>query len=158
MKYRIVVKDPYDHKTHERVVDRSELYREMQWLENSGLVLLGVERYRMDWNRASPEEIVARYPRLVAHLICESLGYFTPRAAAHALLQFKRGRPFFCEWYTHMAGGFQNDRVLEVGRQVLERAIRGRHRHHGYMADYGQARRVVAAELAGHGPVFASWF
>lgn len=158
MKYRIVVKDPHDRRTHDRVVDRSELYREMQELENLGLVLLRVERYRVDWNRAVLEEIVARYPRLVAHLICESLGYFTPRAAANALLHLKRGRPFFCEWYTHLAGGFDEARVLEVGRQVLEVAIRGRHRHHGYMADYDQARRVVAAELGGHGPIFASWF
>ena len=29
-------------------------------------------------------EVARRYPRLVAHLICDSLGYFTPQAAASA--------------------------------------------------------------------------
>jgi hypothetical protein len=35
------------------------------------------------------EDAIRRWPRIVAHLIAESLGYFTPEGAANALL-FKR--------------------------------------------------------------------
>ena len=40
------------------------------------------------------EEVIQRFPRLVAHMICESLGYFTPLAAANAL---PRGHHLFAE-------------------------------------------------------------
>lgn len=39
------------------------------------------------------DEVLDRYPILVAHMICESLGYFTPNAAANALLAHIEGRP-----------------------------------------------------------------
>jgi hypothetical protein len=48
--------------------------------------------------------------------------------------------------------------LLAVGRDVIKWSFSGRRRHRGYMADYGMARRVIADELAGHGPEFASWF
>ncbi len=38
-------------------------------------------------------------------------------------------------------------------------AIRNRHHHHGYMADYGLARRLVQEAIAHRDPcIFASWF
>lgn len=103
-----------------------------------------------------PEEILSRYPRLVAHLICESLGYFTPHAAANAIKHHALGRPFPCEWYLHMAGE-DGASLLQVGREVLARAFRHRHHHRGFMADYSRARALVQAALSGHGPQFASW-
>ncbi len=105
----------------------------------------------------SLEEILARYPRLAAHLICESLGYFTPHAAANAIKHYVLGMPFYCEWYVHMAGP-SREAVIAVGRQVLERAVRYRHRHRGFMAHYPLARAIVKDALQGHGPIFASWF
>ena len=113
-------------------------------------------------SRAAPEtikETLNRWPRLTAHLICESLGYFTPEAAAHALLDYKHGRPDWCEWYVHMAQGFDTEKLLEVGRKVVERALRSRHHHRGYMAHYPQARALVEhVRRGGEGPLFASWF
>lgn len=104
------------------------------------------------------EEVLRRYPRLVAHMVCDSLGYFTPAAAANALRAYMQKQPCYCEWYVHMAGGFNEQKVLEVGRKVVERAFRSRHHHYGYMAHYPQARQLVQEELQGHGPIFASWF
>lgn len=113
----------------------------------------------------SQDEALQRYPRLVCHLICESLGYFTPRSAANAINAHLAGKPFFCEWYSHLAQyqegsrGLYDDRaVLQVGRNALRAAARNRNRHRGYMADYQAARAVLAAEMQGKGPVFASWF
>lgn len=104
-------------------------------------------------------EALNRWPRLTAHLICHSLGYFTPEAAANALLDHKRGHPCFCEWFVHMAQSWDAGKVLEVGRKTILRAFQGRHHHYGYMAHYPQARALVEqVRRGGEGPVFASWF
>lgn len=105
------------------------------------------------------QEALNRWPRLTAHLICDSLGYFTPEGAAHAILDYRRGEANWCEWYIHMAQGFNRDKLLEVGRKTIERAFRGRHHHRGFMAHYPQARALVEhVRRGGEGPVFASWF
>lgn len=120
---------------------------------------------------AHRDVILQRYPRLVAHLICKSLGYFTPAGAANAIAAYLNGHPFGCEWYYDWAqkqaardrdDGKEyrafDDILLEVGALALRYAVKQRHDHKGYMADYRQARMLVEAELADRGPVFASWF
>ncbi len=37
------------------------------------------------------DDTMQRYPRLVGHMICESLGYFTPESAANALASYIKG-------------------------------------------------------------------
>jgi hypothetical protein len=106
--------------------------------------------------------VLRRWPRLVAHLICESLGYFTPRGAANAIIAYREGVPFACEWYCYLAEGrgdrFATDALLEVNRYVLTTAIRRRAQHRGYMADYDRAIALVRRELeTGRGPIFSSW-
>ena len=105
----------------------------------------------------SLEEIIARYPRLIAHMICESLGYFTPLDAASALKHHVLEQPFACEWYVHMAG-WGCEGLLTVNREVIRGAFRHRHHHFGYMAHYPAARAIVAQALQGRHPLFASWF
>ena len=110
------------------------------------------------------KEVLRRYPRLVAHMISESLGYFTPESAANALEAYRQGESFSCEWYTHMGGMYKGEwpsdkTLLEVGRRVVERSFKNRHHHRGYMARYPQAQALVDHVLqGGKGPVFASWF
>jgi hypothetical protein len=102
------------------------------------------------------EDMLRRYPRLVAHLVCESLGYFSPDAAANAIIHAKRWEPFACEWYMYMAGADRS--LVEIGRQTLERAVRGRHGHRGYMAEYRHALALVHWRVrTGRGPLLASW-
>lgn len=123
-------------------------------------------------------KIMLKYPRLVAHLICQSLGYFCPRSAANAIHHYRDAQPFWCEWYAHMAdcrlknwdwrvqNGYETKPkptdgaalVVEVGRETLLAAFKQRHGHTGYMAEYLQGRIVVLRELNGNGPKFASWF
>ena len=106
---------------------------------------------------ACSDDIIERYPRLTAHLICESLGYFTPRAAANAILQHMRGEPFYCEWYIS-AAGWSSQAVTEFGARTLERAFRSRKHHRGYMASYPMARALVENERSGGAPpMFSSW-
>jgi len=96
------------------------------------------------------DEILQRYPRLVAHVIAESLGYATPRTAAAIIQDAVAERPNCSEWIAH---GFRGN-----ARAAVNRAITSRHYHHGPMGSYFAARAVVARAQTGEHPVFASWF
>jgi hypothetical protein len=114
------------------------------------------------------EDVLKRWPRLTAHLICQSLGYFTPRSAANAIAHHVAGERFGCEWYWDWATKWKAsakldkpfDEVLrDVGREVLQRAFCDRHIHKGFMADYRVAWALVERSRQGLGdPLFASWF
>jgi hypothetical protein len=106
------------------------------------------------------EEILKKYPRLVSHMIAESLGYFTPRSAANAIIHAKLQLPFFCEMYCHFARHAKDfdAEVLEITRAYPFQAFAQRRTHTGYMAEYKLARRIVKNALRGNDPVFASWF
>ena len=104
------------------------------------------------------EDVLQRYPRLTAHLICSSLGYFTPRSAANAILQYTKNEPCYCEWYYDWSIKGKLD-LREVGRKSLEIAFMHRHYHKGPMAEYQQAIALVEnARSGGKDPLFASWF
>ena len=110
----------------------------------------------------TPEEVMAKYPRIVAHLIAESLGYFTPRSAAIAIIKAKNNEPYFCEWYTDSARRYgdmwDKENVRKVTKEILKQAIENRHYHTGSMASYKQAKQIVDEAIKGNEPTFASWF
>ena len=99
----------------------------------------------------TPDEFMRKYSRTTAHLISDSLGYFTPTAAARAGLDAIHGRENYCEYiYTCF------DRNP---RACLEKAIRNRHHHKGYMSEYRLAKALVDRAIeTGEEPLFASWF
>ena len=106
----------------------------------------------------SIEEVLERYPRLTAHLICESLGYFDPRSAANAILKHSMGQTFACEWYCHCAQSYAEQALLITGRNQLRSAFTRRHNHTGYMAWYGAASKLVQdARAGGMVNALASW-
>lgn len=106
----------------------------------------------------SMEDALRRWPRLIAHPIAESLGYFTPEGAANTVLLFKRGQENWCEWFLHMASVGRKP-MLQVAMETIQRAIRERRYHHGYMSSYELALKIVRRRIAtGRGPVFATWF
>jgi hypothetical protein len=117
-------------------------------------------------SRTTQRQVLKRYPLLVAHMICESLGYFCVLGAANALAAYIDGETCACEWYSHMAmcrgkGMFDREALLEIGKQVVERAFLNRHRHKGYMADFQRAIAQVKAELEREGctsHMLAAWF
>ena len=115
------------------------------------------------------EEVLKRYPRIVAHLIAESLGYMTPLHAAGAVKAFIDNEAWYCEWYSHMAGHRKDlaglpdweSRYKVVTRETAINAIRNRRSHSGFMASYQHAKQLVQAELEHAGctrDLFASWF
>ena len=99
----------------------------------------------------SREQYLEQYPRICAHIIAESLGYATPDKAAMILKDAKEGNENWCEW---IFSCYDRDPLPAV-----EGAIRNRHSHHGYMAEYQQALAIVRRQSdTGEGPVLASWF
>jgi hypothetical protein len=113
-----------------------------------------------------PISDMRKYKCLTGHLICESLGYFTPRSALRAILAHRDGEPFACEWYSHMAMCqgkvmFDHETLIEINRATIERAFHGRRGHAGYMAEYKRAKALVDQEIADEGStggMLASWF
>ena len=102
-------------------------------------------------NPTSPHEFMRRYPRTTAHIIAESLGYAIPTKAAIIGLHGMNNEPDYCEW---LDACYQND-----ARRCLQDSIRNRHTHHGYMAEYKLAKKLVNQALeTGDEPLFASWF
>ena len=96
-------------------------------------------------------EVLRRYPRLVAHVIAESLGYATPDLAAKIVADAILDQPNYCEWIACCYGGDP--------RQAVQNAIARRHRHQGYMSEYQQALALVRHAIeTGEQPLLASWF
>ena len=97
------------------------------------------------------EDYMRRYPRITAHIICESLGYATPTCAAGMLKDANENRENWCEW---VYSCYSRDPKIPV-----RNSIRNRHTHHGYMAEHKVARSLVQqATETGDEPLFASWF
>lgn len=98
------------------------------------------------------ERVLRRYPRLCAHIICDSLGYAQPLVAARVLKDAINGHENNCEW---IDACYQGD-----PRKPVRAAIAGRHRHAGFMADYRQALLCIIKQLMGTWPRdrFAAWF
>jgi len=94
---------------------------------------------------------MAKYPRITAHIIAESLGYATPSKAALILKDAREGKENWCEWIYTCYDRNPN--------RAVQDAIRNRHTHHGYMAEYKLALALVKKAIeTGKEPIFASWF
>jgi hypothetical protein len=105
----------------------------------------------MERQELSVKETMKRYPRITAHIIAESLGYATPSMAARILKDAREGRKNYCEWIAACYGGDPLPAVKD--------AIRNRHNHKGYMAEYKLAYALVKRAIeTGEEPLLASWF
>ncbi len=111
--------------------------------------------------------LLERNPYLVAHIICESLGYFSVNAAVYALECYMEDKACFCEWYyacaPHKTGRTREEDMIEFGKSVVLNSmdVRRRAGHSGYMASFEQAFSLVLAELKYRGctsQMLASWF
>lgn len=107
------------------------------------------------------DDAMLRWPRLVSHLICTSLGYFTPEAAAECVAGVWNGTNGggYCEWISSCHKGDSLAPVIE--------AFQGRKHHTGFMAHYPQAAGMVLVHLYNRyvrrlgryePPLLASWF
>jgi len=94
---------------------------------------------------------MAKYPRITAHIIAESLGYATPSCAAGILRDAIQGKENYCEW---IYSCYSAD-----PKRAVQNAIKNRHYHKGFMAEYKLALALVKRAIEkNEEPLFASWF
>lgn len=112
---------------------------------------------RMYWKK-----VLAKYPRLIACMIDESLGYFTPHAAVNAIVSYKTDDCWSCEWYAHIdscqSGGKlftpgYEERVKAINHDVISEAFKKRKFYYS-----ARARQVVQANLGENESIGAAWF
>ena len=102
-----------------------------------------------------------KYRHIIAALIEESLGYFTPSMALYAIECQKHNEVNACEWYYHMASiiiknssSTNFDKVLlQVNHDTIKRAFRRRHH-----LDINNSLRIVDYNIEGYESIGASWF
>jgi len=99
----------------------------------------------------SREDVMKKYPRVTAHIVAESLGYATPSCAAAILRDAIEGKKNYCEW---IYSCYDGDPL-----PAAKNAIRNRHYHKGFMAEYKLALALVRKAIeTGEEPLFGSWF
>jgi len=99
----------------------------------------------------SVKDVMKNYPRITAHIIAESLGYATPSCAALILRDAIQGKENYCEW---IYSCYDGNAMLAV-----KNAIKHRHTHRGFMAEYKIALALVRQAIkTGDEPMFGSWF
>jgi hypothetical protein len=97
------------------------------------------------------KDYMRHYPRITSHIISESLGYATPSRAASILQDAHLRRENYCEW---IYSCYDKNAL-----KAVQNAIRSRHTHKGFMAEYKLARAIVdRAVKTGVEPELASWF
>ena len=104
----------------------------------------------------SDKKKLKKYRHLIAALISQSIGYFTPLMAYRAIENYQENTPYFCEWYMHIAGlrGAKTDSdYLIINHDVIKSAIKNRH---GY--DFMRCLAIVDRNIEGYESIGASWF
>lgn len=106
---------------------------------------------REEIKELSPKEIMKKYPRIIAHIIAESLGSATPSSAARILKDAREGKKNYCEWIYSC--------YTTNPLRAVQDSIRNRHYHKGFMCDYKLAYALVKKAIEiGEEPLFGSWF
>jgi hypothetical protein len=160
MKKRMLVQFMAKHATNGTYINEHvKLLTTPETLEADLRTFLAAQypSYSLEMHREEPRRLLIRYRRLSGHLICASLGYLTPRAAEAMLEQYKAGKGYYCEWIYDMQLKTGRD-MFDLTKDTIQHAIRIRKHNHGYMADIDHAYATINRELAGSGPIFASWF
>jgi len=99
----------------------------------------------------SIKDVMKKYPRITAHIIAESLGYATPSCSAAILRDAIQGKENYCEW---IYSCYNAD-----PKKAVQNAIKHRHHHEGFMAEYKLALALVKRAIETNDePIFASWF
>lgn len=105
------------------------------------------------------KELATKYPRLIAHMIAQSLGYYPVSRAVAALDHYIRKEPHFCEWHCHIADSYDREKVLEVTLSIPRVSFQNRHYHKGMMSSYQTALKMVNIYAEkGIENEFAAWF
>lgn len=104
-----------------------------------------------------------KYRHILAAMIDESIGYFTPAAALNAIIVYKKKAPFSCEWYLDMAGlghgkklfDITDDELCAINHDVISDAFK----HRKYRRESIKSCLVIVdRNIAGNESIGASYF
>ena len=104
-----------------------------------------------------------KYRHILAAMIDESIGYFTPAAALNAIIAYKKKAPFSCEWYLDMAGlghgkklfDITDDDLRAINHNVISGAFKHRDMRRNSIKD---CLVIVDRNIAGNESIGASYF
>ena len=91
----------------------------------------------------SAPDVIARYPRLLAHMVCESRWTLSSYGAAKALRDYIQGRPSLCKWFFNLSHS-TGCSLADAPKAALGEAFARRHQHR----DYSSAKAQVYARKA----------
>ena len=103
-----------------------------------------------------------KHRHIVAAMINESIGYFTPLMALRAIEAHKAKKNCYCEWYLDIAAKrnygkrydeMPSDTYTKINRDIIRYAFRRCHR-----GGYKGCLAIVDRNIAGHESIGASWF
>ena len=102
-----------------------------------------------------------KYRHIIAALIAQSEGYFTPLYALEAIKAYKKKESFECEWYYHIAdiwfgdvkGRYSDENFVEINKEVIRCAVKNRRRR-----NIKQCLAIVDKNIEGKESAGASWF
>lgn len=104
-----------------------------------------------------------KYRHIIAALIAQSEGYFTPLYALQAVKAHKQHERFGCEWYFHMVGvyfenqspkeKYSDENFIKINQEIISRAVKNRHRLY-----FKRCLAIVDSNIAGNESIGASWF
>lgn len=109
----------------------------------------------------SQKKELRKYRHIIAALIAQSEGYFTPLYALEAIKAYKKKESFGCEWYYHIAdvwfgdskGRYSDENFKEINVEVIRCAIKSRRRR-----NINQYLAIVDKNIEGKESEGASWF
>lgn len=109
----------------------------------------------------SQKKELRKYRHIIAALIAQSEGYFTPLYALEAIEAYKKKESFGCEWYYHIADicfgdvkdRYSDENFKEINTEVICCAIKSRRRR-----KLKQCLAIVDKNIEGKESAGASWF
>ena len=109
----------------------------------------------------SQKKELRKYRHIIAALIAQSGGYFTPMYALGAIKAYKKKESFGCEWYYHIADiwfgdikdRYSDENFKKINVEIIRCAIKSRHRR-----NIKQCLAIVDKNVEGKESAGASWF
>lgn len=106
----------------------------------------------------SQKKELRKYRHIIAALIAQSEGYFTPLEAIEA---YKKKESFGCEWYYHIADiwfsdskcRYSDENFKKINVEIIRCAIKSRRRR-----NIKQCLAIVDKNIEGKEYAGASWF
>ena len=109
----------------------------------------------------SQKEELRKYRHVIAALITQSEGYFTPLYALEAIKSYKKKESFGCELYYHIADiwfsdskcRYSDENFNNINVEIIRCAIKSRRRR-----NIKQCLAIVDKNVEGKESAGASWF